>query len=231
MAIQLDPGGAAPQSPLLSSFPVDPALTDKAELALSHDLLLSGLSFVGSGSDAVPLLCQRLATLTRERATVQLFQTNALPDDSWSPNAAFALLREHEYVIHLRERFYGWLATSEEPELSPMLLKHLARLCSTLFFLYETTAFFTAQVQLSPHLLHHGLSERQRDVLTLMVEGQRDQQIAQTLSIEPSTVRKYRETLLNKLGVQSAQQAVFAAILTGLHHPLSTLAPLIVLDE
>lgn len=231
MALQLDPSETSPEPPLSFVFSLDSVFSSGDELALSHELLLFGLTLVGASSDAVPLLCQQLATLTRGRATIQLFQASELPGCTSAANAAFVLVRDHEYTIYFQERYYGWLATSEEPELSPLLLKHLARLCGVLFFLYEVTAFLSAQVELTPHLLTHELSERQRDVLMLMACGDRDQQIAQGLSIDPATVRKHREGIYHKLGVHSSSQAVLAAFLSGLHHSLTTLAPLIMLDE
>lgn len=231
MATQLDPSGTAPDPPLPFVFLVDPVLNSEEELMFGHELLLFGLTLVGTGSDSVPLLCQQLATLTQGNATIQLFQPGELPGCAGAAGTAFALVRDHEYAIYFRERYYGWLATSEEPGLSPLLLHHLARLCGVLFFLYGVTAFLNAQVELAPHLRTGELSERQRDVLTLMARGYRDQQIAQALSIDPATVRKHREGIYHKLGVHSASQAVLAAYLGGFHHPLTTLAPLIMRDE
>jgi len=52
------------------------------------------------------------------------------------------------------------------------------------------------------------LSEREREVLELLAEGQSTQQIAVALSIEKSTVDTHVGNVLTKLGVASRAQAV-----------------------
>lgn len=227
MAIRLDSAG------LVSEFlhPSSPATADEEELSLCHSFLLLGLSLLGNRENAVALLCQKLEEWTSGHAKIHLFQPEDQVHASAEARRALALLSGHDYVIHLHELCYGWLVTSDVPELSSTLLKHLARLCGMLFYLYETSTFVHEQIQLSPSMLAHALTPRQRRVLVLMAQGSSDQKIAQELSIAYATVRKHREAIYAKLGVHSYHQIVQAAFLTGLYQPLADLAPVVFLDE
>jgi two-component system, NarL family, response regulator LiaR len=84
------------------------------------------------------------------------------------------------------------------------------------------------QVQLSPQALAYlvrevrtpektvGLTERETEVLRLLVQGQSNKEIAQALQIVEDTVKTHVKHILAKLGVQSRTQAVLYAIRLGL---------------
>jgi NarL family two-component system response regulator LiaR len=55
------------------------------------------------------------------------------------------------------------------------------------------------------------LTEREREVLTLMIEGLNNTQIAGRLTISPSTVKSHVSNILSKLGVTSRTEAVTLA--------------------
>jgi len=55
------------------------------------------------------------------------------------------------------------------------------------------------------------LTEREREVLALMVEGLNNTQIAGKLSVSPSTVKSHVSNILSKLGVSSRTEAVTLA--------------------
>jgi two-component system, NarL family, response regulator LiaR len=55
------------------------------------------------------------------------------------------------------------------------------------------------------------LTEREREVLTLMIEGLNNTQIAGRLIISPSTVKSHVSNILSKLGVSSRTEAVSLA--------------------
>jgi NarL family two-component system response regulator LiaR len=64
----------------------------------------------------------------------------------------------------------------------------------------------------------HDLTSREREVLTLLVEGLRNAEIAERLTISTSTVKFHVSRILSKLGVSSRTEAVAQA----LQHDLST---------
>ena len=84
------------------------------------------------------------------------------------------------------------------------------------------------QVQLSPQAAAYlmrevripavteALTERETEVLHLLVQGQSNKEIARTLQIVEDTVKTHVKHILAKLGVQSRTQAVLCAMRLGL---------------
>jgi NarL family two-component system response regulator LiaR len=60
------------------------------------------------------------------------------------------------------------------------------------------------------------LTERERAVLVLMVEGLNNTQIAAQLTVSPSTIKSHVSNILSKLGVSSRTEAVTLALRHGL---------------
>ncbi len=60
------------------------------------------------------------------------------------------------------------------------------------------------------------LTEREREVLALMVEGLNNTQIAGRLSVSPSTIKSHVSNILSKLGVSSRTEAVTLALRHGI---------------
>lgn len=56
------------------------------------------------------------------------------------------------------------------------------------------------------------LTEREREVLTLMIEGLNNTQIAGRLTVSPSTIKSHVSSILSKLGVASRTEAVTLAL-------------------
>jgi NarL family two-component system response regulator LiaR len=56
------------------------------------------------------------------------------------------------------------------------------------------------------------LTEREREVLVLMIEGLNNTQIAGKLTVSPSTIKSHVSSILSKLGVASRTEAVTLAL-------------------
>lgn len=67
----------------------------------------------------------------------------------------------------------------------------------------------TTGLRANPHL--EGLSARERQVLTLLANGQPNSAIAAALGLSEATVKSYVSTVLTKLGVENRVQAALVA--------------------
>ncbi len=61
-----------------------------------------------------------------------------------------------------------------------------------------------------------GLSRRERQVLRLVAEGKRTKEVAAELRLEHNTVRTYRKTMMQKLGVSNLAEVIQVAQAAGL---------------
>jgi two-component system, NarL family, response regulator LiaR len=68
------------------------------------------------------------------------------------------------------------------------------------------------QIASQPPILGLDLTEREREVLTLMIEGLNNTQIAGKLAVSPSTVKSHVSSILAKLGAASRTEAVTLAL-------------------
>jgi len=73
----------------------------------------------------------------------------------------------------------------------------------------------TANLPPSPGL---DLTEREREVLALMIEGLNNTQIAARLTVSPSTIKSHVSNILSKLGVASRTEAVTLALRNQIAH-------------
>ncbi|MEV6036179.1 response regulator transcription factor [Nonomuraea sp. NPDC052116] len=64
-----------------------------------------------------------------------------------------------------------------------------------------------------------GLTDREREVLVLIARGRSNTEIAQDLSVSPSTVKNHVTSLFAKIGVRDRAQAVIVAYEAGLIRP------------
>ena len=63
---------------------------------------------------------------------------------------------------------------------------------------------------------HPELTEREREVLTLMVRGHKNAQIAEQLKIKSKTVESHRTNLMKKLGLKTLPELTMYAMKTGI---------------
>jgi DNA-binding NarL/FixJ family response regulator len=64
-----------------------------------------------------------------------------------------------------------------------------------------------------------GLTDREREVLTLIARGLANKLIARELSISEKTVKAHVSSILGKLGVSDRTQAALYAVRSGLVEP------------
>jgi len=67
-----------------------------------------------------------------------------------------------------------------------------------------------------PGALHANLTDREREVFQLVVEGHNNAQIATRLFISPRTVEIHRRTMMQKLGVKTQLELLAYAVKRGL---------------
>lgn len=73
-----------------------------------------------------------------------------------------------------------------------------------------------AQVQSSPYEHGHQLTNREEEVLRLIVKGYLNKEIAEKLHISHNTVLTHRKNIISKTGVKTVSGLTFYAIRTGL---------------
>jgi two-component system response regulator NreC len=69
--------------------------------------------------------------------------------------------------------------------------------------------------------LHHGLTEREREVLRLTAAGRTAREIAAALHVSPSTVERHRSNLMAKLKLHNRAELIRYALERGLLEPES----------
>ena len=76
--------------------------------------------------------------------------------------------------------------------------------------------FFAAPRPLAPPQAFPELTEREREILNLIAQGQSNPEIAAQLVLSPSTVRNYVSNIFSKLQVVDRAQAIIRAREAGL---------------
>jgi DNA-binding NarL/FixJ family response regulator len=106
---------------------------------------------------------------------------------------------------------------------------YILKSCSYKELVRALNTILEGHVYLSPEITHllvsdspdrlACLSERERDVLTLIAEGRSTRDIAKTMSLSPKTIDIYRRTLKTKLGIDSVAGLTKYAVAKGLTSP------------
>jgi LuxR family maltose regulon positive regulatory protein len=156
--------------------------------------------------EAIPLLTS-LTTAPRHLLTVELFALLALARQAQgdSHHALLALTQALE-LAQTEKHQHVFM------ELGPAMTKLLTRFCEELAehtavaFARELLRIAAVQPLLTQAI--DPLSQREREVLQLIVAGYSNQEIAETLTIASSTVKWYINTLYSKLQVKSRSQAI-----------------------
>ncbi len=62
----------------------------------------------------------------------------------------------------------------------------------------------------------NGLTERQREVLRLLLEGQSNKEIARALGVLEGTIKVHLRTVMQRLGVRNRTQLALATVKAGI---------------
>jgi DNA-binding NarL/FixJ family response regulator len=106
---------------------------------------------------------------------------------------------------------------------------YILKSCSYKELVLALKTILAGHIYLSPEITHllvsdspdrlACLSEREKEVLTLIAEGRSTRKIAETLSLSPKTIDIYRRTLKSKLGIDSVAGLTKYAVAKGLTSP------------
>ena len=126
---------------------------------------------------------------------------------------AYALLRQAEAMVSAQHFADAGSVAHEASELALTmgarpLLGEIEALIRSARLRAEGPSSPTPEVADSTVDDRFGLTAREREVLQLVSEGKRNNDIAQELWVSPSTVRKHLENIYAKLGVNTRTAAV-----------------------
>ncbi len=125
------------------------------------------------------------------------------------------------FSLQFRKLIYGTLCVRkqahqpDEPAFPLKLAHHLSHLCGWLLYTLEQSVFISSYQQ-PEFSTNDTLSKREREVLTLMCQGYKLEDIAQTLNIMPATVTKHKQNIYSQLGVHNMRDALHVAYHCGL---------------
>ena len=182
-------------------------------LKVFDDLELAGEA--ASGEDAIQLCAQLLPDVvlmdmvmpemdgvTATRAIRQQFPEVQV--------VALTSFKEEELIQHaLQAGAIGYLLKDVSADTLAQAIRdaHAGRAT-----LSPEAAQALAQAAAQPPTPGHDLTERERDVLALLVEGLNNTQIADKLVVSPSTIKSHVSHILAKLGVSSRTEAATLAL-------------------
>lgn len=166
--------------------------------------------------EAAERLSQVVVLTTQGRAQLVLY-----PHISSVGVNVHAKLSSSSYPVCFKDRHYGMIQvnaalnqTTTGGALSPLAMRAVAQVCSLLLYSFELSALMWAEHEqlISPNAsARKSLTERERAILRMMGGKRSNQEIAGTLQIEITTVRKHQQNIYRKLGVNNKQEALLVS--------------------
>lgn len=179
-------------------------------------LLNFGQMLCGQIHRGIDELCQEVERITGSRARLFLHHQRTAERLRLPSTALISFPLQFGMVT------YGTLCIASDPvnvdrpAFSQPMAQLLAQICSWLLYTFEQSAFVQGQCRQLDYQIHGSLTKREREVLTLMCRGHNQEDIAEILSIAPSTVGKHRQHIYDQLGVHCERDALLAAYQAGL---------------
>ena len=172
-------------------------------------------------------LCHELARCTRGQIQLVLAERNHLKDAP-APN-------EEGFKTYVRfgSETYGWLVLLSAPDQSeewyptPGQRQMLAGICGLMLWMFEFACSVLLPLRQTEGLKGVRLSPREQEILQLLCQGWRFQEIARQLGVEEATVQRYQRGIRASLKEPLEPERVCAlevsvlAYLAGLFSPLA----------
>jgi DNA-binding NarL/FixJ family response regulator len=122
--------------------------------------------------------------------------------------------REEYIVGALREGVAGYVLKDDAPEMLIAAIRAVAR--GGDYLSPRVSNVLLHSLRYADTQSQEELTEREREVLRLMAQGKRNDQIAAELALTTQTVKNYVRAIFRKLGVESRVEAVLFALNAGL---------------
>jgi DNA-binding NarL/FixJ family response regulator len=148
-----------------------------------------------------------LTSFAKEQMVLAAFAAGA--DSYCIKTIKFELLLEALYMTY---EGYSWI----DPVIARIILKHIRRSVTTKLNITSKAIISAIEPEPASILAVDPLTEREMQVLELIVQGFSNQEIAEKLYISLGSVKVYVRGILNKLCVSDRTQAAVLALRTGL---------------
>ncbi|NJL93182.1 MAG: response regulator transcription factor [Anaerolineae bacterium] len=208
-------------------------MTDKIRILVvdDHQMLRHGLAGLLSSFEDLEMIgeCKSGQEAIRLASTLQ---PDVILMDLMMPDMSGVEATRRILEINPRTRIIALTSSDEKAVVSAALQAgmtgYLLKNVSDTFLAQAIRSVYHGKRTLSPEITEaliesaldtspvvHPLSEREREVLRLMVRGQNNNEIAEILAISHSTVKFHVSGILSKMGVKNRVEAVKLAIEKG----------------
>ncbi|MCP4138834.1 MAG: response regulator transcription factor [Chloroflexi bacterium] len=212
-------------------------MTIRLLLVDDHAVVRSGLRMLLSTEDDVEIIGEAGTAAEASSAAAELkpdviLMDIGLPDKSGinateDIKAKFPEISVIALTIHEDEEYFfkmleagasGYVPKRAAPE---ELLTAIRTAANGEVYLYPTMAKllvrdFLVSGPTKEEAKGNGLTDREKEVLTHLAEGESNEKIAQELTISPKTVARHRENIMRKLNLHSRAELVRYAIRKGI---------------
>jgi DNA-binding CsgD family transcriptional regulator len=187
------------------------SITEVEDNALGYVARLLEVSQVlfKDGHQAAENLCQIVVLMTQGRAQLTLYP-HVLSIDPYvkaEPSSS-------SYPVCCNESHYGMvqvnpaLLHTTASTLPPSALRVVAQVCGLLLYSFELSALMQTQRRSIASSMQKSLTAREQAILGMMRSKYSNREIADTLQIEITTVRKHQQGIYRKLEVKSKYEAL-----------------------
>jgi DNA-binding CsgD family transcriptional regulator len=161
---------------------------------------------------AAESLCQVVMLMTQGRAQLMLYphvisidpHVKAEPSSSSYP---VCCNESHYGMVQVNTAFMHTTATA----VSPSAMRVVAQVCGLLLYSFEMSALMQTQRQSIASSTQKSLTAREQAILGMMRSTYSNREIADTLQIEITTVRKHQQGIYRKLEVKSKYEALLVS--------------------